>query len=234
MAIPDAEAQAVASERTWVAHLRDMILRRVWYVHSGRSIRLQLTPLQSYQALETAARPSVTRLQLRHAFARGRRYFLRHAPNVRNGFEMVTTSKRPWYPRGRTEASAVLLGEFEVLGDQTTLMKAQVRIRTMQVLRVIPLPLFMASMIVFMPWGVWINAGLIGVLFWLSWVFHWVTAVLEGHEMIVFIEKALEDHIPEPMALPAPADPETEADVVMDPAHNFADAWEKFTQEMRD
>lgn len=206
--------------------LRHGLLRRAWYVHPGAHLRVTISPSQTYKALEISAKPSVKHLQLRNVFVRGRRYFI--FPRG-GGFRMITTHKVPWFPR-RTTASAVLFGDFEKIDDATTRLKMTSRIKIVYLLRSFLWPTFMTSMLVFMTWPVVIIALCIAALYGLSWVAHRYNAALEAYEMVFFIEKALEDFIPDPPSiLPAQT---TSADVIVE--SDFAQEWDKFVDEMQD
>jgi len=216
------------SAPTWVSGLRHWFLKRTWYVHPGAHLRVSITPSQTFKVLETAAKPSIQRLHLRNVFARGRRYFI--FPHTRSGFRMVTTHKVFWHPRRRTSASAVLIGHFEPIDADTTRLSVHSRIRTFYLLQVFLWPTFMTSMLVFMLWPVWLIGLCIGALYGLSWLAHRYNAALEAHEMIFFIEKALEDFIPEPPAtLPSKS---SAADLIL--KRDFVEAWDKFMEAMQD
>ena len=207
--------------------LRDWFLRRAWYVHPGAHLRLTTTPSETYKVLEIAAKPSVKRLHLRNVFTQGRRYFI--MPRDGGGFRMMTTNKIPWYP-SRTSASAVLTGDFEKIDDTTSRLTMKSRIRTFYMLQSLFMPSFMASMLIFMRWHLVLIAASIVTLYSLSWMAHRYNAALEAYEMIFFIEKALEDHIPEPPpVLNAPA---MSGAVIIE--NGFAAERDKFVDEMQD
>jgi hypothetical protein len=219
-----------ASEQSprWWQGLRRRVLHHLWYVHQGKHLRLQLTPTQSYKVLETAAKPSVNRLHLRHVFAHGRRYFLR--PTDDGGFKMRTTNKVAWYPKRRTTSATNLYGDFQRIDDNTTLLTLHSHMRLHYLVDVFLWPVFMASMLVFMTWGVPIISTLIIALFALSWWSHRFNAQLEAHEMVYFIEKALEDFAPTPPTLPS----RQRGDVVIDVPADFSAEWDKFYNEKRE
>ena len=205
---------------TWWERLRYTL----WFVLPETLFLVSLSPAASYALLETAAQPSSKRLQLRHVFARGRRYYLSTLP--KGGFRMVTTNKIPWYGR-RTNAVTVLYAKFEAEATLPTRMLLTARFKTTYFLDIFFLPAFFTSMIVFMPWPIWTIIPLTLLLFGLSWVGHRSHAKLEAHEMLFFIEKALEDHLPEPpLALHSAS-----ADIVIDRQKDFPAVWEKFYEE---
>lgn len=224
------EAQETPNETApdWVRGLRRWLLRRVWYVHPGIQLRLNISPSNAFKILETSARPSIQRLHLRNVFTHGRRYFI--SPRANRGFRMLTTHKVFWHPRRRTSASAVLLGDFEEIDDATTRLTLHSRFRITYLLQVFLWPTFMTSMLVFMSWSVWLIGLCIAALYLFSWMGHRYNAALEAHEMVFFIEKALEDYISEPPeTLPSQS---SAADLVVQ--RDFAQAWDKFIEDMQD
>lgn len=200
---------------------------RLWFVIPETMLSVSLSPSASYTALEVAAKPSSKRLHLRYVFARGRRYYLNALSN--GGFRMVTTNKVPWYGR-RTSAATVLYAQFESDVGLPTRIFLTARYKTLYFLDIFFLPSFFTSMIVFMPWPIWVMIVLIGLLYGLSWIGHHSHARVEAHEMLYFIEKALEEF----MAEPPPTLSEADADIVIDRQRDFPAVWEKFYEEMTD
>jgi hypothetical protein len=213
--------QGRASSR--LGWLRERFLRLFWIVHPRHSLRLQMTPRQVYAVLEQATRPSIERLHLRSTFVQGRRYLLHPLPD--GGFRMTTTSRRT-LSRRRTTATAVLQGEFadsEAILSELTLLG---RIRIWYLLDVLPLPTFLVSILVFMPWSPLLIVALILTLYGLSWVIHRSTAALEAHEMIFFVEKVLQEHLGEE----PPELHDKSPDLIYE--RSFTQAWNKFYDEV--
>jgi hypothetical protein len=90
-------------------------------------------------------------------------------------------------------------------------------------------PVFISSMILGMPWHGLILVGLVTLLFGLSWAGHRLNAALEVYEMIHFVRKALEGHIPEPLAAVGAGGVITGSSRERD----FVEAWEKFYETHR-
>ena len=95
-------------------------------------------------------------------------------------------------------------------------------------LQFVLVPLFMTSIIIYMPWQPAILAVLIGALFILSWFGHRYHAAVEAHDMVYFIQKVLNEYRP------------ASAPLIAEGAHidvenaDFSEAWEKFYQSHRD
>lgn len=207
------------------ARLQHWLLRRLWYVHSGITLHLNMPRGTVLTVLETAAKPSVQRLHLRNVFANGRRYFF----GVRRdgGFRLTSTNKVFWHHKRRTSPTAVINADLEALNDSLTRLDLHGRIRVGYLLDIFWLPLFMVSLIVFMPWPIPVIIGLSALLFGCSWFGHRYHAALEVQEMLFFVEKALEDYI----AKSAPVlTAESGGDVVYH-QRDFNQAWEQFYQE---
>lgn len=212
-------------EKLLLGRLRHRLLYTFWFVHPGHSLRIGMTPSQVYSILEQATRPSIERLHLRSTFAQGRRYLLH--PLSGGGFRMITTSRRT-LSRRRTTATAVLVGDFPEREAFSSELSIHSRIRIWYLLDVLLLPTFMASILVFMPWPPALIAGLLLLLYWLSWMIHRSNAALEAHEMIYFVEKVLQEHLYDA----PPQLHEKSADLVYE--RNFAQAWDKFYEEIRE
>jgi hypothetical protein len=231
MVAADAAPQPPADQppgrlRRWSRHLLDAILLRTWYVHPGAHLRVTVTGMHVYRLLDQAARPSIQRLHLRNLFSRGRRYFLRLDED--SIFSMTTTHKVPWYPRRRSTASAVLLVRIASIDDSHSWVIMRGRFRIAYLLDVFLWPTFMTSMLIYMRWSPALILVLIALLYGLSWIAHRYTAALEVHEMIFFIEKALEDYIPAPAsALAAPG-----ADIIVE--RDFPAVWDRFIESIND
>lgn len=199
-------------------------LNRVWYVHLPVVMLIQATPERCLQTLAAAARPSTQRLHLRSVFSDGRRYqFQPYAA----GFRMTTTHKVSWHYRRRTNSVTILSGVLSGVGEDVTRIHLQVRIRIMYLLDAFLIPTLMASIILFVPWPLVIRAVVLAAMYVLSWVAHRYNARLEGHEMVYFVQKALEDFGPAKVAALAGSAPE----VIYS---GFEDEWQKFYQEHKD
>jgi len=203
----------------------DRLLQLFWIVHPRHALRLQMTPSQVYAVLEQATRPSIDRLHLRNAFAKGRRYLLH--PLSSGGFRMTTTSRRT-LSRRRTTATAVLYGEFPKTESIDIELELRGRIRIWYLLHALPLPTFLLSILIFMPWSPILIAILTGTLYGLSWVIHRSTAALEAHEMSTFVEKVLQEHLRED----PPELHDKSPDLVYD--RSFTQAMQRFVDEVED
>jgi len=206
----------------WVVRLWDMLLRHIWYIHPQRAMLVAASPYMVQEVLNRAARPSTQRLHLRDLFAQGRRY---HFKPILDGFHLSTTSKVSWHYRRRTKACAILTANLEELDDDTSQIHIQTRFRLLYFLDFIWLPLFMTSIIVYMPWHPIVIISLVVGLFGLSWGAHRSHAGLEALEMLHFVEKVLDDFTPKD----TPALEDTNPGVVYrEQEREFAEAWEKF------
>jgi hypothetical protein len=206
--------------------LRRRILRRVWYVHPGLTLTVNTPPAICLRILGTISRPDARRLEYRHLFASGRRY---HLHQTQTGFAVTTTSKVFWNYRQRTSPNAVLFGDFEEVDKVTTRILLRGRIKISHLLSSFLIPTFVSSMVLSMPWHTSVLISLVTLLFGLSWAGHRLNAALEVYEMIHFVTKALEAHIPEPALAMSPGG--VIAGVSRE--RDFMDAWEKFYESHR-
>lgn len=198
--------------------------QHTWYVHSSSHIHIVIPPSQTYQVLETAAKPSVKRLGLRKLFNRGRRYFIRAKGD--GGLQMTTTSKVWWHPKRRTQATAILSADFEPVDGTVSRIKLRSRVKIRYLLGQFIWPTFMSSIIIFLGWSpVFVALSLIG-LYGFSWSAHRLNAMLEAHEIEFFIETVLDNF--------APAPPEQlttgGADITID---EFTSEWDRYVEEKR-
>jgi hypothetical protein len=199
--------------------------KRLWFLHAPVLLSVNLSPSVCYQQLEKIARPSVSRLHLSDLFARGRRYQLE--PASKRGFRLTTTSKVSWHPRRRTSPSAVLYGTFDDSdNDSIVYLHLHSRIRMTYLLQSFFWPVFLTSMIVFMPWHPLLQGVLIVSLSLAALTGYRYHARLEAHDMLFFIQKALSDYISDSPPLPAAS-----ADIVYGTEQDFARAWERFYDE---
>lgn len=209
--------------------------RRAWrwlkerslFLHPPVLLAIRLSPSGCYQQLEKIARPSVQRLHLSNLFARGRRYHLQ--PGTDRGFRMTTTNKVSWHPRRRTAPSAVLRASLESSDESDiTYVRLQGQIRLIYLLKSLFWPLFMASMVIYMPWLPLLKGLLVMSLTLAAWMGYRYNAKLEAHDMLFFVEKALDDYIPDSPPLPAQS-----ADVVYGAQQDFVTVWERFYDEQQ-
>ena len=220
-------AQPAQQQRGLLGLLLAWALHRVWFVQPDLLLTVTINPTSTMQVLLQAAKPRRERLELGQLFADGRRYFFRQRSN--GGFSMITTSKVPWHSSNRTNAAAVVFGDFTAIGqgaDANTRILLRGRIKTLYLLSVFAWPTFMTSIIIFLPWSPTLILSAIVGLFVLSWLGHRNNAALEAAEMVYFIEKVLEDYIP----APTPKLVAENADLVYK-RRDFARAWERFYEE---
>lgn len=204
--------------------LAEFILNRVWYLQRPVSLTVVASPFAIKKLLAQAARPSTQRLHFRDLFTDGRRYQIHEA---RIGFHLTTTNKVSWHYRRRTNSTSVLHAELTPTDDTTTKLRLRVRFRLNYLLDIFWLPAFITSIIVFMPWHPAMMLSLIVALFGLSWIGHRNQALLEGLEMIYFVEKALADYV-----LQAPAVlTDNNVGVVYEQRQDFSQAWQRFYEE---
>lgn len=215
---------------TWQRRVWDWVLQRVWYVHTPIHLAVHLSPSDCYKLLGTVARPSAQRLHHGPLFANGRRYHLR--PRDERNFQLTTTNTQFWNRRHRTSPTALIYGQFHTDDAALTqlILQARVRINVVQIMRALFWPAFLTSMIVLMPWALWLRGGLVLLLFAVAWLTFRLTAMLEAHEMIFFIGKALEDHYPDP---PGQL-PSRSAEIIYEHQRDFGEIWAKFYERMRD
>lgn len=206
--------------------LRQQFLRHTWYVHPAIHLRVRLSPSELYMVLDRATKPSIQRLQYRNLFSDGRRYLIK--PRSDGGFQMMTTHKVIWYPRRRTTASVVLMGDAERLDDETTRILLMSRFRVRYLIDIFTLPSFMTSMLIFMAWQSWVLITSIILLYSLSWMGHRFHAELEAHEMIYFVEKVMEEYVP----VATPRLQVKSADIILE--RDFVEVWDKFVEEMQE
>jgi hypothetical protein len=198
-------------------------IHRLWFVHPGLDLIVTLPPMACMRLLAKTSKPDVRQLEFRNLFAGGRRY---HLYPTETGFVIQTSSKVPWRYRGRTSPSSVVRGEIEVEGDHTRI-HLTARIKVSYILSSLLVPLFITSMVFYMPWLFLIKVAVILSLFGLSWIGHRFNAALEAYEIFHFIHQVLDPYTPEE-ALTL----NTGQDVVYD-ATRFAAAWETFYHNLK-
>jgi hypothetical protein len=215
MAIP-------AKSNRWAGLFRPL-LNRIWYVHPPVILIVQARPAVCFQTLAVAAKPSTQRLHLRNLFVGGRRYQIEPHDG---GFVLTTTSKLVWRYRKRTSSSAVLSASFNAIDDTATRIQMQVRIKLFYLLDVFLIPLYTTFTIIFVPWPRMVIVGLLFTLYVLSWLGHRYNAALEAHEMVYFVQTALEDLVPAQMLSLMGQTP----GVVYNKTE-FSEQWERFYEE---
>jgi hypothetical protein len=208
-----------------LSNLVQHILNRVWYVHPTVTLLLQAAPAICLQVIANAAKPSVERLHLRNLFTDGRRYYLSEA---QHGFQMRSTSKIPWRRRKRTQVAAVLFGTISEVGSGITRIQISSRMTVTYFLDIFILPLWMGALLIFGPLRPQVALAGLGLIFALSWLWHWYGAVLQATEMVYFIQVALEDL--QPAEIPALAAVNQHVIYSQD---DFQQQWQKFYDEQK-
>ncbi len=170
------------------------VLSRIWYVHSPVILMIGAPPAMILKRIKTAARPSTKRLDQRNLYVQGRRYHFR--PQV-GGFRLTTTSKVRWRYRKRTSSTSVLMAVYNVAGHNLTRLELKVRINLGYLLDTFLIPVFIASIVYYVPWPQPVIVVSIMSVFGLSWLGHRFNASFEANEMIWFIQKVLEDLQPD-------------------------------------
>ncbi len=199
-------------------------LLALWYVHPDVTLLVYAPPSVCLGVLVTAAKPSKDRLHFRNLFVHGRRYHF--LDGSVEGFRMITTSKIPWRRRDRTPPTATLDADFQVIDDTLTQINIRSQIRIWNIWGRLILPICFTPLFLFAIWQSpivrLIETVAIYVFAWLSYRY---SAAIDAHDMVYFIEKALEDFMPKTVS-------ELSAHVphVMNNREDFADEWEKFYQ----
>jgi hypothetical protein len=201
------------------------LLSRLWYVHSPVILMIHATPSICLQTMINAARPSAQRLHLRNLFAQGRRYLIQPKSD---GFRMTTTRNVRWRYRRRTSATTVMMGHFSPFGDDVTRIQLQGRIHIGYLLDTFLIPALLAAIIIYVPWHPALVGGALVIVLIFSWIGHRSNAILEAHEMIWFVQKALEDLSPADIKLVGAG-----SEDVLQINRDFEAAWEKFYAEQR-
>lgn len=202
------------------------LLDKIWYVHPVVIFVVASPAADCERALSEATRPRLDRLQLRNLYADGRRYFY---DSQAGGFRLRTNNGVPWRPRARTSMAAILYGELTAADDQTTRVSLRARMRLLFFMDIFPLPIFMSSLLIFAPWPRLVIAGLIALLFGLSYIWHRLNATLQATDMVFFVQKVLEDFAtPDPLQLNA-GGPE-----VIHSGDEFQREWQRFYQQHKD
>lgn len=223
MRVEPVERQPGALRRS-ISRLAIWVMRRCWFISAPVVLMLKASPSQCVEKLRSAAKPNARRLDLGNLYVNGRRYFVQTQPG---GFRLTTTSKIPWRARQRTASATIMMGDFAPFGDGATRIRLRVRVSPIYTLTALALPVFMTSILIYVPWPPLVIALMLGLLFGLAWAIHRLSAALEANDMIWFVQKALEDFVPaEVMGLHA------ESPLPYD-EQEFARAWERFYEARR-
>lgn len=217
---------------TWRSGLQQrlgqVILARFWYLHPPLVMLVEGDAEDIRQQLKEATKPSKDRLHLQELFVEGRRYRLEAR---RRGFTLMTNSKQYWrYIEGvfairkRTRSSARLIAVLVETEIGYTRLDLYTHMRLGYWLDILWLPLFMSSIIVLVPWVWWAIALLVGLLFGLSYAYHYFNAAFQANEMTFFIEKVLKDRL----VTDIPALEATNPDVLRVHNQSFGEEWERF------
>jgi hypothetical protein len=86
----------------------------------------------------------------------------------------------------------------------------------------------LAAIIIYVPWHPALVGGALVIVLIFSWIGHRSNAILEAHEMIWFVQKALEDLSPADIKLVGAG-----SEDVLQINRDFEAAWEKFYAEQR-
>ncbi|QPC84740.1 hypothetical protein G4Y79_10280 [Phototrophicus methaneseepsis] len=212
------------SNQPWARALFKATIAQLWSLLPEQELQLEPSPGNCLYILQQTARPNVKRLEFRDLFAQGRRYFFQ--PGKAQSFKMTTTRIKTGYYRRRMGTYAVLHGHFDADDDNTNL-HLRAHIRGQYALEAIVLPIFFSSLIIYMPWPPAIIIAMSTMLFVSSWFGHRYHAALEAHAMLVFIRKALADHV----KAPALQISNEGGDIVYKSQRQFQQAWDEFYEE---
>ncbi|GAB4512144.1 MAG: hypothetical protein OHK0046_11240 [Anaerolineae bacterium] len=211
-------------ERLWVGRLWRWLLAQVWFVHTPVVLMVKATQAEVLQLLVKSAKPSANRLDLRNLFQNGRRYFIQ--PRT-GGFRLTTTRGVVWRFRRRTTAVVVMNGSFADLGDDVTRIQLETRLNVSYFLDAFLIPLFMTSILIYMPWSPWVIGAALLTLYMSSWLGHRYNAALEAGEMVWYVQKVLGDFIPAEIKELSAMTSET----IYRYNADFEAAWERFYEE---
>ncbi len=203
--------------------LRGWLLNRLWYVQPITTLTVEALPNDCLRTLAAATRPNLNRLHLRNLFMDGRRYYVEA---IKDGFQMTSDTTVPWRRRTRTSVAGVLRGEFSASGNNSTIIRMRSRMRLLYLLDIFPLPIFITSILIFAPWPRPLIVILTIALFFLSWVWHRLTASLQAADMIYFVQTVLDDVITTDTPLLS-----SRSDNVVTPEQDFPEQWQKFYEE---
>ena len=209
------------------------ILNHTWHVYPQTVLLAHTPPDDCLHTLRQAVKPKRDKLHLQDLFANGRRYDIQ--PSKR-GFTMVTNSKlywryteSMWTVKRRTRAAALVACTLTEVADDYTRLELRGRFRVGYLLDVVLLPVFMTSIVVFMPWPVWIIAAIVAALFGLSYAYHYYHAAYQANEMAFFIKKVLQDRLVTHLPTLQVENPD-----ILRSRQEFEEAWERFYAAHRD
>jgi hypothetical protein len=229
MVVEEPRDSLVRRTLRWLSH---HILARIWYVGSPVVFMFQAAPAECLERLKLASKPSARRLHQLNLFQQGRRYFVQPK---RDGFRLTTTRRLLWRYRKRTTAVAVANATVSAISDDITRIDMQTRMGFIYVLSSLAIPVFMTTILVYVPWPPVVIAVSLITLYGLSWAGHRLNAIIEAHEMVWFVQKALEDLDPAEIAR---MDAYSSAGTIFEQPHrhvyddrDFAAEWERFMEE---
>jgi hypothetical protein len=214
---------APRSASRWNSH----VLRALMQVHPPVTLLVGATPDLCVRTLATAARPSTSRLHHRDLFQEGRRY---HIQPRADGFRMITDTRVFWGSRRqRTQSTVILHGHISPAGtdDSMSIVRLSVRTRPFSVLAAFGMPLFVAWILTYMPWGAPVITMLIAAMLGLAWLGTRFNAAFQANEMVYFVRTVLDD-LPQARIAALAAAPA--ADVIVPgapPAAEFRREWER-------
>lgn len=178
-------------------------------------------------ALVSASKPSSQRLHLRNLFTEGRRYYMQ---SHKDGFKLTCDSKVPWGSRRRRSPTAALMyGTVNTLSKNVTMIRLRARMRWVYQLAGLFVPTWMALIVVSMPWSLRVMAAVVLALYTLALVGYRLNAALQAADMVFFVQKALEDLPPAPVAGLGQPTPEV---VQAQTQRDFREQWERFYEEV--
>lgn len=203
-------------------------MRALVQVHPPVTLMVGAQPDVCVRTLATAARPSTSRLHHRDLFQEGRRYYIQPRGD---GFRMITDTRVFWGSRRqRTPAVVVLHGQVSAAGtdDSLSILRLRARMKPTAMLTALALPLFIAWILTYMPWGAPLIVFLITVLVGLSWLGTRFNAAFQANEMVYFVRTVLDD-LPQANIIalsPAPA-PDVIVSQQAPPVADFQREWER-------
>lgn len=200
----------------------------LWRLHAPVTIVVAAPPDECVRTLATASRPSQKRLHLRDVFNEGRRYYVR----PREGGFTLTSDNRMLWGNSRTRAprAAIIDGQLSSSAGDTpfTYVRLRARWRIPYVLGGLLIPLFFASLVVYMPWPAPVAAVIATLLFLFSLAAHRLSAALQATDMIYFVRKAMDD-LP-PAVIPELATGAPQNVVTPNFDNEFREAWARYHQ----
>jgi hypothetical protein len=164
-------------------------LVRVWAIHKPVVLVVRGTPDDCLAALNEAARPRVSRLELRSLYTGGRRYEIARRGQ---GFRLRTTHKVWWHPRRRSTSAAVMKAKLAPIDADITHITLTARLSIDCIVNALIFPTAMAFIIGGAPWPLPVISTILGLLYGLSWTGNRANAALEVNELVYFVQTALE------------------------------------------